>query len=71
MGTPDSSHMERVKQLKQRTQAIYRKKSLLSNGSYPAEQRPTNVESIRQNRSAGQKGYTVMTASGPAFTPCC
>ena len=71
MGTSDSSQSERVRHVKERTMAIFRSKSLRQNGTYPAEQRPTNIESIRQMRTNGQRGYTVISASGSVTAPPC
>ena len=72
MPTSDSSHGERIRHRKQRTQAIFRKLSLRSNGTYPAEQFPVNTENIRQDRRIGQKGYVMQTASGSKDeSPCC
>lgn len=71
MPTSDSSHSERVRHRKQRTQAIYRKLSLRPDGTYPAEQFPVNAESILQDRRLGQKGYVIQTASGSKDVPLC
>jgi hypothetical protein len=72
MPTNDSSQTERIRNKKQRIQAVFRGQSLRSNKTYPSEQFPNNEEGVLQDRQIGQMKYSYLTPDGSRlFRPCC
>lgn len=84
MSTADNSHTEKLRRLRQTTQAIFRKRALAHgavSGFYRSEEGPSGTveESVHLSTKLGEKAYTVQKAeAGPenglgvvTIPPCC
>jgi hypothetical protein len=84
MSNADNSHTEKLRRLRQTTQAIFRKRAMahgITSGFYRSEEGPSGTveESVQLSTRVGERAYTVQKAeAGPenglaVFTnpPCC
>lgn len=84
MSNADNSHTEKLRRMRQTTQAIFRKRALAhgaSSGFYRSEEGPGGVveESVHLSTRLGGNAYTVQKAeAGPenglsvtTIPPCC